>query len=175
MVSQKAKAAGAKKLHERRIELRNSLWNGEDGIETKKLWIRNKHDGYTTLPRTFPYIARIMDRESGKGTPLSGTYLALWSNVFDECFLEIKEKKRYAFESGFSGERSVTTWTNRMRKLEELGFIESRNGTEGEFNYVLIINPLEVCKVLCQGKENDELFNSLIARMSSVGAKFENE
>ena len=173
-MSSKSKAVGAKKLHERRIELRDKLW-GEETMATKSLWIRNEHDGYTTIPRTLPYIARIMDREAGKGTPLSGTYLALWGNVFDECFLEIKEKKRYAFESGFSGERSVTTWTNRMRKLEELGFIESKSGTEGEFHYVLMINPLEVCKTLCQGKNNDELFNALIARMDSVGASFDED
>ncbi|WP_420007107.1 hypothetical protein, partial [Vibrio cholerae] len=103
------------------------------------------------------------------------TYLALWCNVFDENFLEIKEKRRYAFESGFSGERAVTTWTNRMRKLENLGFIEAREGIEGEFSYVLLINPLEVIKNIYTEKPKDEMYNALITRMSDVGAKFDKD
>ncbi|WP_212568547.1 hypothetical protein, partial [Vibrio parahaemolyticus] len=80
-----------------------------------------------------------MDKFSGKGKPLSSTYLSLWCNVFDEGFLEIEDKHRFAFESGFSSERAITTWTTRMRKLEELGFIQSKRGANGDFNYVLLI------------------------------------
>ncbi|TQP29353.1 hypothetical protein FLL94_02095 [Vibrio cholerae] len=170
-MSKRSNKSGAQKLAERKIELRNQLWGEE--INNKKLWNRNSHDGYTTLPRTLPYIGRIMDREAGKGTPVSGTYLALWCNVFDDSFLEIKDQKRYAFESGFSGERAVTTWAGRMRKLEEMGFIESRHGTEGDLHYILLMNPLAVCKTICKEKNNDELYNALLARMNAVGAKFD--
>ncbi|PMM10054.1 hypothetical protein BCT63_00020 [Vibrio kanaloae] len=173
-MSKRSSKTAAQKMKEKRLNIRNEIW-GEEEIENKKLWSRLTHDGFTTVPRTMPYLMRIMDKESGKGTPVSSTYFALWSNVFDENFLEIKEKRRYAFESGFSGERAVTTWTTRMRKLEKLGFIESKNGIEGEFSYVLLINPLEVVKSLYSGKPKDEMYNALITRMSDVGSKFEKE
>lgn len=172
-MSKRSRKSISEKLHEKRLKLRDELWG--DDIESKKLWTRQDHDGWTTVPRTMPYIARIMDKEAGKGTPVSSTYFSLWSNVFDENFLEIKEKRRYAFESGFSGERAVTTWTTRMRKLQQLGFIESQEGIEGEFSYVLIINPLEVIKGLYADKPKDELYNALITRMQNVGAEFEDD
>jgi len=173
-VSKRSSKTAAQKMQEKRLNIRNQIW-GESEVEKKKLWSRLTHDGFTTIPRTMPYIMRIMDKESGKGTPVSSTYLSLWSNVFDENFLEIKEKRRYAFESGFSGERAVTTWTTRMRKLEALGFIESKDGIEGEFSYVLLINPLEVIKGLYEQKPKDEMYNALITRMSDVGAKFDKD
>jgi hypothetical protein len=170
-MSKRSRKSVSAKLREKRLALRGELWG--DDINDKKLWTRQDHDGWTTVPRTMPYIARIMDKEAGKGTPVSSTYFSLWSNVFDENFLEIKEKRRYAFESGFSGERAVTTWTSRMRKLQQLGFIESKDGIEGEFSYVLIINPLEVVRSIYAQKDKDELYNAFITRMQSVGAAFE--
>ncbi|WP_337238024.1 hypothetical protein [Salmonella enterica] len=173
-MSKRSSKTAAQKMQEKRLSIRDQIW-GEDEIEKKKLWSRLTHDGFTTIPRTMPYLMRIMDKESGSGTPVSSTYLALWCNVFDENFLEIKEKRRYAFESGFSGERAVTTWTNRMRKLENLGFIVAREGIEGEFSYVLLINPLEVIKNIYTEKPKDEMYNALITRMSDVGAKFDKD
>ncbi len=42
-------------------------------------------------------------------------YLALWCRVFDEGFVEIRDKEAFAYESGFSGQRAVTTWSGRMK------------------------------------------------------------
>lgn len=171
-MSKKARAIGNAKHAEKRKKLIESLW-GEDYLEKYSLWNRKDHDGWTTLPRTMPQIHKIMDKFSGKGTPLSGTNLALWCNVHDEGFLEIKDKERYAFESGFSGSRAVTTWLGRMKKLEELGFIVSKPGVNGDFNFVLLINPLNVVKTLYENTSQDDLYNALLARMSDVGASFD--
>jgi hypothetical protein len=46
---------------------------------------------------------------------------------------------------------------------------------EGEFSYVLLINPLEVIKELYTQKQKDEMYNALITRMSDVGAKFDKD
>lgn len=173
-MSKRSGNIASQKMKKKRLGIRDQIW-GKDEIEKKKFWSRTTHDGFTTIPRTMPHIMRIMDRESGKGTPVSSTYLSLWCNVFDENFLEIKEKRRYAFESGFSGERAITTWTTRMRKLESLGFIESKKGVEGDFSYVLLINPLEVIKELYTKKPKDEMYNILITRMSDVGATFDED
>lgn len=85
-----------------------------------------------------------------KGSPLSTTYLALWFRVSDEGLIEIRDKTVLAYESGFASDRGVTTWTGRMRKLKELGFISTREGSTGEFHNVLIIHPLYVVKKLLE-------------------------
>lgn len=117
---------GRQTLAQKRKKMRDDLW--ADEINLLNLWNRTEHDGYTTIPRTMPQIFRIMDLWAGKGKPVSATYFTLWCNVHDESYLEIKDKDRFAFESGFSGERAVTTWTTRMRILAELGFISAKKG-----------------------------------------------
>lgn len=170
-MSKKSELAGKQKLQQQRTELRNTLW--ADEIDSISIWNRKTHNGFTTIPRTLPQIGRIMDKFSGKGKPLSSTYLSLWCNVFDEGFLEIEDKHRFAFESGFSSERAITTWTTRMRKLEDLGFIQSKPGANGDFNYVLLINPYSAIQKLYSCHPKDDAYNALVARMMKIGAKFE--
>lgn len=166
-MSEKSKKAGRKTLIAKREELINSLW----GTERQDSWNRHEHNGWATIPRTMPHICRILDNLSGSGSPLSQTYLALWFRVHDEGFVEVKDKESLAYESGFTGQRAVTTWTGRMRKLKEFGFIDSKKGTSGEFQYVLISNPLSVVKGIYESAEKgkDERFNTLAARLIEVG------
>ncbi len=170
-MSEKGKKAGIQKLVEKRRALIEQLWGEE--LEQLTIWNRKEHDGWTTLPRTIPQLNRIMDKLAGKGTPVSSAYLSLWCNVHDEGFIDIKDKHRFAFESGFSGERAVTTWSNRMKKLEKLGFISTKSGSSGVFNYVLILNPFQVVKSIYKVTNKDDLYNALVGRMNDVGAKFD--
>lgn len=169
--SERGKKSGRRTLGAKRKTLLTELWGDElDGLS---IWNRLEHDGFTTIPRTLTYISRILDFLGGTGSPLSQTYLALWCRVFDEGFVEIRDKDGFAYEAGFSGQRAVTTWTGRMKKLRELGFITTKPGTSGEFQYVILLNPLSVIKELYEGKDKDERYNALVGRMQEVGAKWE--
>ncbi len=169
-MSERSKKAGMNKAAEKRIALKNTLWTSKE-LNAFHIWDRKVQKGFTTIPRTMPYIGRIMDKWSS-GTPLSNTYLTLWCHVFDESFIEIKNKSQLAMESGFTGERAVTTWTSRMRKLEELGFIKSKEGSNGDFSYLIIINPLTVIHKHYQTNKKDALYNALAARIIDVGGTF---
>lgn len=152
---------------QRRLDVRKALW---PKVEDEELWLRKKNDGFTTIPRTFPLISRIMDKLSGKGFPLSSTYLTLWCHVFDEAYVEVRNPKEFAFESGFGGARAESTWVTRMRRLEELGFISSKAGSSGEFHYVLIFNPLLVIKsVYADNDKVDNNYTALVAKSVQVG------
>ncbi|WP_272679125.1 hypothetical protein [Providencia sp. PROV019] len=172
-MSEKAKKAGRRSLAQRRDILINELW-GED-LDDLNVWNRKIHDGFTTIPRTLTYINRILDYLSGVGAPVSQTYLSLWCRIFDEGFIEIRDKEAIAYESGFSGQRAVTTWMGRMKKLKELGFILTKPGTAGEFHYVLMLNPLSVIrdKYEQDGVVKDERYYALYNRMLEVGAKWD--
>jgi hypothetical protein len=79
-----------------------------------------------------------------------------------------------AYESGFTGQRAVYTWKDRMKNLTEIGFIKSASGASGEFSYVLILNPYYVVKEIKKGRSphiSSELYNALYQRSLDIGAK----
>lgn len=172
MMSLRSEKTGSRKMDEKRTKLIGDLW-GEELTELK-IWHRKSHDGYTTIPRTLPYIHKIMNELADVGKPVSETYFSLWCNSFDGGFVEIKDKGRFAYEAGFTGQRSVTTWLGRMKKLEELGFISSKGGFGDDFRYVLLINPhWQVNEIYKKRGNTDDRFNSLAARMQDIKAVFE--
>lgn len=160
----------SKSLSSRRKKLRDRLW---PDISDNQLWLRTQRVGFTTIPRTMGLISRIIDQLSGKGFPLASTYLTLWCWVFDEAFVEIRNPKEFAYESGFNGPRGEATWRSRMRRLEELGFIMSKPGIAGDFQYVLIINPIHVIENHFKDKKDkdkNQSYNAFISRLMQVGA-----
>ena len=159
--------ARARKIIEKNLNLRNQLW---PDLDENLLWIRTEKKGFTTIPRTMPYILQIMD-ELVSGKPVSKTYLTLWCRVFDESFVEVKSPSEFAFESGFTGERAISVWKTRMKQLKEIGFIDTKSGASGEYNFILLFNPYVVIKNLKEKKSISERFyNALFARSQEIGA-----
>jgi len=163
------KQSPGKKMAEKNLKARNHHW---PNISDDMLWHRRRNVGYTMIPRAMPYFFRIMD-DLYSGQPPSRTYFTLWCRLFDESFLEIKNPKELAFESGFSTQRAEYTWRTRMRILKELKFIKTKEGPSGEFNYVLVLNPYFVVRKLRQeGKigPNNISYNALYSRAADIGA-----
>jgi hypothetical protein len=135
------------------------------------LWHRTRCDGFCTMPRTMPQIFAIIDALT-KGKPASSTYLALWCRAPDEMLVRIQSPLSLASESGFSGERALTTWQARMQRLAELGFIKIAAGQAGAFEFILIMNPYRVIYQMHQdGKIPDSLYNAFFVRATEVGAQ----
>ena len=67
----------------------------------------------------------------------------------------------------------VSTWTSRMKKLRDLGFISTKKTFRGEFQYVLLLNPFVTIKKIYEDKPQDERYIALVERMLEVGAKWE--
>ncbi|HDR1014179.1 TPA: hypothetical protein QB365_002117 [Pasteurella multocida] len=175
----KKETAKAKKTYDQRNhDLMVSLWGEE--LESIPRWSRIRNNGFATFPRWLPIINRIMDKLS-QGKPMSSTYLSLWFRVNDEGFIHIKDENQMAIESGFDSERKTSTWKTRMRELEKFGFIVSRKGVKGEFEYILIVNPSCAIEKLKNLEEYNNLPHSikdtisqyeinLKERMTEVGA-----
>lgn len=167
MPTQKQSRKGKTKAARRRLELRDHLWPDA----SDQIWDRNSRDGWTTIPRTMPLIGRIVDSVGPKGKPASGTYFALWARVFDESIIDIGSAEQIAFESGFGGQRAVTTWSDRMATLEELGFIRTSEGPKGKRQYVLLLDPYKQIKDLNdQGKIPKSLYTAFFVRAGEIGA-----
>lgn len=152
----------------KRRQMRVRLW---PEVNDEALWLRQRSVGFTTIPRTLPIINKILDKNAGKGFPVAATYLALWCRVFDEGFIEIRNPRDLAHESGFSGPRAEATWRNRMNILVDLGVIDAKAGVRGDFQYVLMFNPLHVIAEIYKDDADDFDYRSLLDRMMQVGAE----
>ncbi|MEL7454368.1 MAG: hypothetical protein AAGJ50_13460, partial [Pseudomonadota bacterium] len=110
---------------------------------------------------------------SGKGKPVSSTYLELWCRSNEQGFLTLSKPSETAFASGYSGERGVSTWKERVRRLEVLGFISTKSGPSGDLNYVQIWNPYLVIKDHMAKKTAgfpEKHYHALLERSLDIGA-----
>lgn len=154
------------KMEVKAAKLRNEFW---PAIKDNDLWDRLRNDGFTTVPRTMALIMEIIDSLS-KNHPAGQAYFVLWCHVFYESFVIIDNPLVFAAETGFTGERALTTWKNRMKILQELGFIDAKDGASGDFNYVLILNPHIVIQKLRE-RIQEPHFRQIYNRALDIGAK----
>ena len=164
----KQQIARRSKMQAKALKYREEFWSG---ITEEVLWHRKRHTGWITVPRTMPIIVNIIDALT-KNTSAGNTYFCLWCRSFDEQVIEISNPADLAAESGFSGERAVYTWRQRMKALKELGFIDTHAGTH-EYQFVLLLNPHKVIrnmkdKILAN---HPSLYAQLISRAMDVGAR----
>jgi hypothetical protein len=153
------------KGREKYLDLREIFW---PGLSENLLWNRKRHKGFTSIPRTLPNLINIIDTLS-KNKPAGRTYLVLWARSYDEAMLIIDNPATLAAEAGFTGERAVSTWTQRMKTLRQLGFIKAVEGPAGGFHYVLLLNPHQVVWGL-KPTIQASLFRQLHERALAIGA-----
>ena len=164
-----ANAAAAKKIskaQEKAKALRDSVW---PDLDEQMLWNRKSVSGFTTIPRTMPLIMNIIDALT-KNKPAGSAYFVMWCRTFDHSLLVIDNPMTLAVEAGFSGERALSTWKDRMRSLVELGFIDAKEGPSGPYHYVLLFNPHKVVWDL-KGKIQESTLRQLHTRAIEIGAK----
>jgi hypothetical protein len=104
------------------------------------LWHRTANKGFTTIPKTMPLVLKIMD-EMTKGAPVSSTYLTLWCQTWDNSFVVLNKPGDMAHAAGFGGQRGEHTWATRMKRLQELEFIDIKPGRSGPMGNAIIWNP----------------------------------
>jgi hypothetical protein len=77
---------------------------------------------------------------SGK-SDLTGVYLELLARHRDSGIVEMVSPGEHSYGAGYSGARGIRTWQERMKILEELGFIKSKESGNQQYKYVLLIHP----------------------------------
>jgi hypothetical protein len=129
-------------------------------------------EGWVALPRLMPLMLSIMDDLSGKGFPVSRTYLELWSRMrIEESFLALNRPEEMAFHAGFAGQRALRTWKDRMQRLAKLGFIGVKPGPLGDLSYAVIYNPYHVIKrAYLAGEVLENKWQALAIRANEVSA-----
>lgn len=135
------------------------------------LWDRTERDGFATVPRAMPLIMNIMDDLAGKGFPVGQTYIELWCRLYDELFLTLNRPEEMAFYAGFTGQRAVRTWKDRVKRLAELGFIDLKSGPLGDMSYAVFFNPYHIIKRAYLNKlVAEDKYRALVIRANEIGA-----
>ena len=159
--------AGA--IAKKQLAIRELHWPGVE----PHLWNRKAHKGFTTIPKTMPLILKAMD-EITKGAPVSSTYLTLWCCTWDNSFVVLNKAQDMADAAGFGGQRGVHTWATRMKKLQELHFIDIKPGKSGPMSNAIIWNPHLALRYLHDQKTpglTEATYNALVEWALEVGAK----
>lgn len=156
------------KITRQKMALRSSLWRD---LDESRLWMRERSDGWLSVPRAMPLLMQIMDNLS-KGKPVSSAYFDLWCRTYDDSFVIGNKAREMAYFSGFTGERAERTWVSRIRILEDLGFIKIAEGPNGPISYLLIYNPYQIVREHYEkGSINEAAYNALKQRMIEIGAQ----
>jgi hypothetical protein len=158
----------ARSILQRQLHARRKLW---PELSDDMLWSMDK-EGWVALPRLMPLILSIMDDLSGKGFPVSRTYLELWSRMrIEESFLALNRPEEMAFHVGFEGQRALRTWKDRMQRLANLGFIGVKPGPLGDLSYAVIYNPYHIVKrAYLAGQVHENKWQALMIRANEVSA-----
>lgn len=158
-----------KAIAKKQLAIRNLHWPNGD----KYLWDRKSNNGFTTIPKTMPLILKIMD-EMTKGAPVSSTYMTLWCCTWDNSFVVLNKHRDMANAAGFGGQRGEHTWATRMKKLQELHFIDIKPGKSGPMSNAIIWNPHLVLRWHHEQKTPgliEASYNSLVEWALDIGAK----
>src|ERR1039458_2562146 len=70
----------------RREQIREQLWPGS----SREIFDRNKHDGYSTVPRIVSMILGLIEELADKGKNSSRVYCELWFRAFHDKLIEVQ-------------------------------------------------------------------------------------
>lgn len=139
-----------------------------------RLWEPVPSVGYVMIPKTLPFIVRILD-EITKGKPVGRAYSVLWTFCWNnDAFIKMSRAKDIAYACGYTGPRGVRLLNERLAKLAELGMIETKSGTEGDISFVFLPSPHYSLLKLWVDKKvkiQERSFISFCERATAMGAK----
>lgn len=143
--------SGKSGIAARREELRKQYWPKED------LWTGEKEVGWFPAPRTLPLILSLLSsKQISKKKDPSSVYLDLMSRQRGEGIIEMGHEADHAFASGYEGRRAVRTWQERMKILEDNGFIRTVKVGNQRFRFVAIVHPTTAVQRLREDKKIPE-------------------
>jgi hypothetical protein len=169
-------ASRGKKIAEKMDGLRDEYWPGE--IPWKGSG--SGESGWFSAPRTLPQILQIMrlPEVSGNQDPCM-VYVELLARNMGEGIVRITNEDEHAIDAGYTGTRARRTWQERMKVLEDSGFIRTRKigtGPKRTYKWVLLVHPtvairrlMDKGKVSSTGEWFESWETSYIERFKAVG------
>lgn len=166
---EKEKSPALKTYLARRRKKRDAAWpDAELRVFNPRL-----SSGWARMPRTVPMISGLIDFLSDNKEKPGRLYTVLWGYDFGDGLIEVSDPAHLALEAGyFSAGRAERSFNERMRVLQQLGFIESRPIGSREFGAVLLLDPHRVVVRLRQAENSrvpEAWWTAFAARCGDIG------
>ena len=149
----------------RRLAARQEFWPNEIA------WTGDNEKGWFRAPRTLPLLLALIASKtvSGSADP-TRVYLELLARHVDEGVVLMAADEDHAFAAGYTGERGVRSWRERMKVLERAGVIRTRGMGARRYAYVLLVHPsVFVAKLRELKKVDEEWFEAYRHRQLDTG------
>jgi hypothetical protein len=149
----------------RRRSLRREYWKNDDA------WTGDNEKGWFRAPRTLPLVLGLLGQKdlSGALDPTK-VYLELLARHIDNGIVEMSGEPDHAYAAGYLGSRGVRTWQERMKVLEDLGFIRSKHIGNQRHKYVLLVHPTVAIQKLYENKKvPQQWYDTFRARQIETG------
>jgi hypothetical protein len=118
----------------KRTALRERLFPGEMAYEPPE-------KGFIKATRALPLVLGLLGSKeiSGDKDP-SRVYLELLGRCMDSGIVELGSEAEHAYAAGYTTDRGVRTWRERMEILEKAGFIKTRGLPAQRRKWVLLVD-----------------------------------
>jgi hypothetical protein len=146
----------SKRSKSKRTQLRETHFPGSSAY----IWPQPAEEGWGWVPRNLCLVLAAIDELKDKGLDVTRAYLDLFMLNLGEGIAEIHDERDLAKRAGLTAnDRGVRSWGERLKVLENLGFIKVNRGAGGKVEYVVLVHPRKVMKALRRdGKVSDELW-----------------
>lgn len=148
------------RAYQQRNRLREEYWPKDDA------WTGESDVGWFRAPRTLSLIMTLIsEKELSDNKDLSSVYLELLTCHIDNGIIEMGHEADHAYAAGYTGPRAIRTWQERMRALEDLGFIRIKGIGAHRYKYVLLIHPtVAIQRLHAAGKIPNEWWDAYRGR-----------
>lgn len=173
--ARKTRVRKRKTLTEWATDIRKLHWST---VTDEQVW-SSKDGGWAGVPRPVGMICEVVIKEAHKkmfksSSAAGTTYMTVWLHSQASGVARIESEEDAAFESGYGGERGVTTFRRHLRTLKEMGFIDFVEESRGRVKWILIFNPYQVVKKLHEdGHLDRQTFRAVSERALGIGVSHE--
>lgn len=173
--SARKKARKRKTLTEYAKDIRELHW---PTVTDEQVW-SSEAGGFAIVPRTAGMVAEVVIREAHRkmfnaSSAAGTTYMTVWLHSQASGVSRIESEEDASFESGYGGERGVTTFRRHLRTLKQMGFIDFIEESRGRVKWILIFNPYQVVKKLYDdGHLQKQTFRAVSERAMGIGVSHE--
>lgn len=141
----------------RRSQVRQEFW------PTDIPWEGPDEVGYFCAPRSLPMILAVLGQKniSGDKDPTS-VYVEILARHAGQGVVEMTHHEDHAFGAGYAG---VRAWRDRMKVLEDAGFIKAISAGNRHYAKVFLVHPsIAMANLRAAGKISDEMWQAYRSR-----------
>jgi hypothetical protein len=122
-------------------------------------WTGDEEKGWFRAPRTLPLVLMLLrsKKVSGNADP-TGVYLELLARHRDSGVVDMHNEGDHSYTAGYAGPRGTRTWQERMKMLEQLGFIKSSASGNQQYRYVVLVHPSVAVQRLRDAGQIDDIW-----------------